>query len=80
LRGEAENQADMFSYLSPAARVPADHPLRPIRAMAAVHHDFLSFKLRQGLGLQFKSRTSARAPRGCDTTTWGQGRKPLDLG
>jgi len=34
LRGEADNQADMFSYLSPAARVPADHPLRPIRAMA----------------------------------------------
>src|SRR5262249_39486620 len=24
----------MFSYLSPAARVPADHPLRPIRGIA----------------------------------------------
>ena len=24
----------MYSYLSPAARVRADHPLRPIRAMA----------------------------------------------
>jgi len=34
LRGDAENQSDMFSYLSPAARVPADHPLRPIRGIA----------------------------------------------
>jgi transposase len=34
LRGEADNQSDMFSYLSPADRVPADHPLRPIREMA----------------------------------------------
>lgn len=34
MRGEAENQSDMFSYLSPADRVPADHPLRPIREMA----------------------------------------------
>jgi transposase len=34
LRGQAENQTDVFSYLSPADRVPADHPLRPIRQMA----------------------------------------------
>jgi transposase len=34
VRGEAENQSDMFSYLSPADRVPAEHPLRPIREMA----------------------------------------------
>jgi transposase len=34
MRGEAENQSEMFSCVSPADRVPADHPLRPIREMA----------------------------------------------
>src|SRR6202163_1556227 len=34
MRGEDKQQADMFSYLSPEARVRKDHPLRPIRAMA----------------------------------------------
>src|SRR5499433_1762244 len=34
MRGQDKQQADMFSYLSPEARVRADHPLRAIRAMA----------------------------------------------
>jgi transposase len=34
MRGRDHQQAEMYSYLSPAARVRADHPLRPIRAMA----------------------------------------------
>jgi transposase len=34
MRGEDRQQADMFSYLSPEARVRKDHPLRAIRAMA----------------------------------------------
>jgi len=33
MRGEDEQQAAMFSYVSPEQRVPADHPLRPIRKM-----------------------------------------------
>ena len=33
MRGHDEQQASMFSYLSPERRVPPDHPLRPIRAM-----------------------------------------------
>ena len=33
MRGEDQNQQAMFSYVSPEARVPKDHPLRPIRAM-----------------------------------------------
>ena len=33
MRGEDSNQQAMFSYISPEARVPKDHPLRPIRAM-----------------------------------------------
>lgn len=33
MRGEDTQQSTMFSYLSPEDRVPADHPLRPIRTM-----------------------------------------------
>ena len=34
MRGVDHQQADMYSYLSPEARVRADHPLRAIRGMA----------------------------------------------
>jgi transposase len=34
MRGQDNQQADMFSYLSPEQRVRPDHPLRAIRAMA----------------------------------------------
>ena len=33
MRGDDRQQAGMLSYMSPEQRVPADHPLRPIRAM-----------------------------------------------
>jgi hypothetical protein len=33
VRGEDIHQQDLFSYGSLEDRVPADHPLRPIRAM-----------------------------------------------
>lgn len=33
MRGEDRQQQAMFSYISPEARVPKDHPLRPIRIM-----------------------------------------------
>lgn len=33
VRGTDQQTAHMFSYLSPEQRVPADHPLRPIRQM-----------------------------------------------
>ncbi len=33
MRGDDVQQATLFSYLSPERRVPANHPLRPIRAM-----------------------------------------------
>ena len=33
MRGDDRQQGAMFSYLSPEQRVPADHPLRPIRQM-----------------------------------------------
>src|SRR5215472_5241097 len=34
MRGTDDQQADMYSYLSPETRVRADHPLRIIREMA----------------------------------------------
>jgi hypothetical protein len=33
MRGDDNQQQGMFSYVSPEKRVPADHPLRPIRKM-----------------------------------------------
>ena len=33
MRGEDHQQHDLFSYGSLEERIPADHPLRPIRAM-----------------------------------------------
>src|SRR3984885_10332075 len=36
MRGKDTQQSAMFSYLSPEQRVPADHPLRPIRVMVDV--------------------------------------------
>ena len=33
MRGADSKQEVMFSYISPEARVPVKHPLRPIRAM-----------------------------------------------
>jgi transposase len=34
MRGDDLNQPGVFSYVSPEQRVPAEHPLRPIRTMA----------------------------------------------
>jgi transposase len=34
MRGESAETDAMFSYISPAERVPQNHPLRPVRAMA----------------------------------------------
>ena len=33
MRGDLNEGADMFSYITPEKRVPQDHPLRPIRKM-----------------------------------------------
>lgn len=34
MRGDVSHQEALFSYVAPEARVPATHPLRPIKAMA----------------------------------------------
>ena len=33
MRGDEDGQADVFSYVSPEDRIPADHPLRPMRQL-----------------------------------------------
>src|SRR4051812_10994911 len=33
MRGRFQDQSALFSYIAPEARIPADHPLRPIREM-----------------------------------------------
>ena len=33
MRGNDHKNTTLFSYISPEERVPADHPLRPIRSM-----------------------------------------------
>ncbi len=42
MRGENQEQDSVFSYISADARVPADHPLRPIRKMVSVALDNMS--------------------------------------
>jgi transposase len=53
MRGADENQDGMFSYLSPAARVPKDHPLRPIKKMvnqapSELWHEFEAMYAKEG--------------------------------
>ena len=53
MRGDDVHQEAMFSYLSPEARVPQDHPLRPIRkmvnqALAELDGEFQAMYAREG--------------------------------
>ena len=53
MRGDDVQQEAMFSYLSPEARVPQDHPLRPLRqmvnqALAELDGEFQAMYAREG--------------------------------
>jgi transposase len=53
MRGDDIHQDAMFSYLSPEARVPKDHPLRPLRqmvnrALRDLSRDFQAMYSREG--------------------------------
>ena len=53
MRGDDIHQDAMFSYLSPEARVPKDHPLRPLRqmvnqALRELSRDFAAMYSREG--------------------------------
>jgi transposase len=45
MRGDDQEQSQMFSYLSPEDRVPADHPLRAVRRMTDLALSRLSEQL-----------------------------------
>jgi transposase len=47
MRGTDQKQARMFSYVSPEARIPADHPLRATREMTNRALDCLDRKFRK---------------------------------
>ena len=51
MRGQDHQQSAMYSYLSPEQRVPADHPLRPIRKMTD--------RALQGLSRKFSAMYAA---------------------
>jgi len=53
MRGDDIHQDGIFSYLSPEARVPKDHPLRPLRqmvnqALGELSRDFQAMYSREG--------------------------------
>ncbi len=53
MRGDDSHQDAIYSYLSPEARVPNDHPLRPLRqlvnqALRELSQDFQAMYLREG--------------------------------
>ena len=47
MRGNDTQQSELFSYLSPEARVPEDHPLRNIRKMADEAFGEISARLEE---------------------------------
>src|SRR5216110_2747431 len=59
MRGGDRQQAGMFSYLSPEQRIPADHPLRPIREMT---DEVLRQLSRRFAGLYAKTGRPSIAP------------------
>src|SRR5579883_1754697 len=47
MRGHDTQQSAMFSYLAPEERVPADHPLRPVRRMVDTSLKALSLSFEE---------------------------------
>ena len=73
MRGDDVQQEAMFSYLSPEARVPQDHPLRPIRkmvnqALAELSGEFQAMYSREGHALP-SLRRKCCAPYYCKSYT-----------
>ena len=60
MRGAFADQGGLFSYISPEARVPANHPLRKIRELV---RDVLS-ELNRNLGRLYAERRTTLDPSG----------------
>src|SRR4029453_3251865 len=66
MRGDQEQQAPMWSYISPEQRIPQDHPLRPLRTLVDVVLKELSPRLQPAL------REDRPAFRGPPSGCWGR--------
>ena len=62
MRGHDEQTHHMFSYLSPEQRVPADHPLRAVRALT---DHALKTMSRRFAGLYAKTGRPSIPPERC---------------
>jgi hypothetical protein len=63
MRGDAFEPEPIFSYITTAQRVPQNHPLRPVRAMAD--------EALRGLSPEFDTH------RRFDSAWWEGGRRPV---
>jgi hypothetical protein len=68
MRGDNPNATHMFSYNSPEQRVPADHPLRPIRqmtdaALQALSPRFDQHAFEEGVSGSCPARDTSRRKR-----------------
>ena len=63
MRGDQEQQAPMWSYISPEQRIPQDHPLRPLRTLV----DEVLKDLSPGFSRLYAKtgRPSVAPPSGC---------------
>ena len=58
MRGEAQQQGAMFSYVTMEQRIPADHPIRAIRAMV----DEALGQINASLGPCIRNEAGRRLP------------------
>ena len=71
MRGTDHDQSTMFSYVSPEARVPADHPLRATREMTNQALAFFDAVLEQARAAGLLSDEHYLSlTRGCRYETW----------
>ena len=75
MRGRFEDQGKLFSYVSPEARVPADHPLRAMReivrsVLRELHGDFAKLYSDEGRpSIPPEQMPGENARLGVETTT-----------
>ena len=80
MRGHDEQSTHMFSYLSPEQRVPADHPLRAVRALT---DEALRTMSRRFAGLYANTGRPSIPPEQLPRFGWLQHRRlarPADVG
>ena len=79
MRGDDRQQGAMFSYLSPEHRVPADHPLRPIRQMVEEVLQELSPRFDRMYAQMGRPSIAAKVPRPAYSVLENRGLKASGL-